>query len=287
MIRHADKHMLPQLIQLWEACFGDGEEYSSFFFSHKMIGTEYFENQLVYIEDDKVVSMLSILPAKIRQKNGLKTFWYIYGVATAVEYRSRGYAGNLIHYVFELAKQKNAVVGLVPASESLYGYYEKMGFQTYFYKKKIERLVDESIEDQTQCNTDYKIEPISTYEYYTLRNETFDKTGNVLWDMDAVNYALAENRELGGEAVKVIYKQKLYFALFYSYEGVFYMRETNLPYEILLEATNQFAKMKSCTRFVISTWVNTGTSTQDIVKHGMVYNGDVFWEKGYLGLALD
>lgn len=286
MIRHADKDMLPQLIKLWEVCFGDGEEYSSFFFSRKMIGTDYFENQFVSIEDEKVVSMLSVLSAKIRQKDGLKPFWYIYGVATAPEYRSRGYARRLVNHVFALAKQKNVVVGLVPASESLYGYYGKLGFRTYFYNRRIEKNVEE-VERYADFRVDYEIEPIQTDEYHFLRNESFVEEGTVIWDLDAVDYALAENRELGGEAVKILYHQKEYFMLFYCYEGVLYIRETNLSYEISLSVANELAKTKFCKKICISTCIQNGTGIQNVVTHGMIYNGDELRERGYLGLALD
>jgi len=48
VIQKATKDMLSQLIALWSECFGDSEEYSSFFFQNKMIGTEVFENEYVY-----------------------------------------------------------------------------------------------------------------------------------------------------------------------------------------------------------------------------------------------
>lgn len=286
MIKNADRTLLPQLNKLWNACFGDEIEYSSFFFSHKMIGDEVFENQFVYMQDQKAVSMLSVLYATIRTDNGVMPFWYIYGVATQPEYQKRGFAGELIRHVLSRAIEKNAAVGLVPASEGLFGYYKRFGFETFFYKCKQCFTVECNAEVDTELMKNVKIESVSPAKYNVLRNETFHVAGCVQWDDKAVEYALMENRNLGGMAYRISFEKQEYVILFYAYKGELVVRETNLPVKILKEVCVELAKKYNCTTVKIIT-APMGQGELETLKHGMIYNYQGLTQNAYLGLALD
>lgn len=284
MIKNADRTLLPQLNKLWNVCFGDEIAYSSFFFSHKMLGHEVFENQFVYMQDGKAVSMLSVLSATIRTDQGVMPFWYIYGVATDPEYQKRGFAGELIRHVLSLAKEKNIAVGLVPASDSLFEYYQKFGFEIFFYKCKQCFAVEHNIDTKPAKNL--KIEPVSPAQYNALRNKTFHNAGCVQWDDKAAAYALMENSNLGGMAYRLSFDKQVYIILFYAYEGELFVRETNLPEELLKEACTILAKKYNCTKVRMTT-APMGQHTPEMLKHGMIYNYHGFAQNAYLGLALD
>lgn len=286
MIKNADRTLLPQLNKLWNVCFGDEIKYSSFFFSHKMIGDEVFENQFVYMQDQKAVSMLSVLYAVIRTDNGVIPFWYIYGVATDPEYQKRGFAGELIRHVLSLAIEKNAAVGLVPASEGLFGYYKRFGFETFFYRCKQCFAIEGNTEVDVELVQKLQIEPVSPAKYNVLRNETFHAAGCVQWDDKAVEYALMENSNSGGMAYQISYEKQDYVILFYAYKGELLVRETNLPVKILKEVCIELAKKCNCTKVIIIT-APMGQKELEMLKHGMIYNYQGVAQNAYLGLALD
>jgi hypothetical protein len=62
---------------------------------------------------------------------------YICGAATLPEYRNKGIMGQLMDRTFEAMKAMGyEYAALIPASESLYNYYERFGFRDFFYRKK-------------------------------------------------------------------------------------------------------------------------------------------------------
>lgn len=281
MIRNATKDMLPQLIELWGECFGDSEEYSSFFFQNKMIGTDVFQNQYVYMTDEHIVSMLSVLPAVIIEEKEERLFWYVYGVATKKEYRKKGYAGRLLNHILAKAMEEDAAVGLVPANDALFGYYKKFGFETYFYHKILQFDRKNRYEKRNMC-----IEPISYEHYVQLRKESYQSEGVVVWDEKSVAYALKENENLHGSACEVRYEGKSYFSLFCKSNEELLVRETNVPEFLLQSIFCSLAEKEKCSkvRIIYSPSESNETGKE---KHGMIYNKKNNLKYGYLGLALD
>ena len=59
---------------------------------------------------------------------------YLYAAATLPQYRSRGIMGGMIRFAADFCRSAgfHSIV-LVPAEESLFGYYGRSGFKTAFY----------------------------------------------------------------------------------------------------------------------------------------------------------
>ena len=131
-----------------------------------------------------------------------------------------------------------------------------------------------------------KIESVSPAKYNVLRNETFHVAGCVQWDDKAVEYALMENRNLGGMAYRISFEKQEYVILFYAYKGELVVRETNLPVKILKEVCVELAKKYNCTTVKIIT-APMGQGELETLKHGMIYNYQGLTQNAYLGLALD
>lgn len=288
MITNAEKSMLPQLIKLWEECFGDQEEYSRFFFENHLHGTEIFDNLYVFVENGIPVSMLTVLNAvfvsdreKIVEK---KDFWYIYGVATATKHRGKGYAGRLLRHVLDLASKDGAVAGLVPAERSLFAYYKRFGFEKGFYKTVWEFPI--SSEEKMEARIDYVLEPIDEKRYNQLRNDAFHDVTRIEWSDYAVHYAIEENRLLGGETCKVTVEGDSYFIMYYVYDGVLFIRETNMPSSLIkvfaynLCADNKIDKVRV-------SYFASESKVGEKVEHAMVYGKEIIGEDAYFGLALD
>lgn len=109
---------------LWSSVFGDSKEEIDFFLNncrHKKC--------LGYFVDDKLVSMLFIVGCSYCNESG----GYIYAVSTYKEFRGRGYASRLI----ETAKTSGYnFLWLIPAEDSLFDFYNGLGFETKLYSDK-------------------------------------------------------------------------------------------------------------------------------------------------------
>ena len=87
-----------------------------------------FPQHLLAIGDHgKLVSMLFALPYPIVTEKGPCEAYYVYAVATAREYRGRGYAKRLLSEVASRGKP----VFLRPMSPSLFRFYESAGFTPF------------------------------------------------------------------------------------------------------------------------------------------------------------
>jgi len=128
----------PQVLHIWQACFGDDESYVRFFWD------ECFPmcRGLGWEEDSRLVSMLFLLPGTLMfngtgSKNATPTgAEYVYAVATLPEYRGRGYAAELTSWAAKIAQEEGkSALCLYPATEQLYAYYGKQGFVTAFRRQ--------------------------------------------------------------------------------------------------------------------------------------------------------
>jgi predicted acetyltransferase len=62
---------------------------------------------------------------------------YICGAATLPAFRGRGIMGELLSDSFDEMKQRgDSFSSLIPASDSLYSYYERFGYHEFFYRKR-------------------------------------------------------------------------------------------------------------------------------------------------------
>ncbi|MCI9394207.1 MAG: GNAT family N-acetyltransferase [Oscillospiraceae bacterium] len=126
-IRTAHPSDLPAFSALWELAFQDGPEVSRFVFE-KLVHPEH-----VYLaeEDGRLLAILSAVPGQVEDARGS----YFYGLATQPEAQGCGLMTQLMDHVCGLLRdQGQKFVCLVPASESLFGYYAQRGFETAFYR---------------------------------------------------------------------------------------------------------------------------------------------------------
>ena len=290
MIEFATKEMIPDMVEIWEECFGDNEDYIRFFFDKKLIGKEKFENQLVWLEENKPVAMLTMLESKVMIHKKQVPMWYIYAVATKSEFRKRGIAGKLVDYANEIARKKDGITALVPASDKLFHYYEKLGYQTVFQVREWKgRYKNEYLSGKSKEGEELVLdENLTSEEFKTLRNHAFGQEGFVFWDEEAILYALEENKRLGGKNYKIAYKQNVYFLMCCLVEGCLIIRETSIPEE-LIDSVVALLSRKLSFHSVKITVPNMNYHRGKIRNFGMARGKRVDDMKkiGYLGLALD
>lgn len=112
------------LRQLWQDVFGDSEEFLDAFF-----GTAYApERCRTRVCDGKLAAAVYWFDCTIDGRRAA----YIYALATAPEYRGRGYAHALMAQIREeLSRAGYGAILLVPGTESLFRFYEGMGYRAF------------------------------------------------------------------------------------------------------------------------------------------------------------
>lgn len=125
----AGKADLPALTALWHACFGDPEADIQRFWA------ACFDKIQVYTakEGKTFTAMLCVLPATLVDEEGDgRSCGYFYAVCTAKSYRGRGICRKLMAYAE--AHCGHDCAALVPATEELFGFYQKLGYLPCFYQ---------------------------------------------------------------------------------------------------------------------------------------------------------
>lgn len=118
-------HLHPDEIackELWQAAFGDDDSFvDSFLIRH------YSRRRMLTAEcDGRIAAMLHLLPFD----TALGRTTYVYGVATAPEFRRRGLAEKLMREAIELiADRGDDAAFLIPNEEWLRGFYGRFGFE--------------------------------------------------------------------------------------------------------------------------------------------------------------
>ncbi len=112
--------------ELWQEVFGDEREFVDLF----MIEVYRPENMLVKEEQGRVVSMLHI----VQMQTSLGLTGYLYAIATASEFRGRGYASQLIAEALQLMRSRGYDVAmLIPSTIEVKAFYERFGFEDRAY----------------------------------------------------------------------------------------------------------------------------------------------------------
>lgn len=161
IIAKPENSQCSQLRTLWQEAFLDTQFFIDAFFQTAFSG----ERCRCAVEDDRVVAALYWFTCSCKGRN----LAYLYAVATAKEYRGMGICHRLMEDTHAHLKAigYDAVV-LVPGSESLFRFYEHMGYRIC---SKIGEIC---------CNaSDEKIplEIIDRYEYEHLRRKFLPENG--------------------------------------------------------------------------------------------------------------
>lgn len=171
MIEFASEKYRNGIIKLWQEAFGDDEEFICDFLEK----IDYKKNLLVFLDNGEVVSMATILPVFCKSVKGR----YVYAVATAKSHRGKGLCKAVMNRIDEVIKsQGEGFAILVPASESLFSFYEKLGYYDTIYKPSFSEVNGIG----KQC---------SVSEYFKIRNEIFSDYDLIGWSEEMLEYILS------------------------------------------------------------------------------------------------
>ncbi len=121
------------LKSLWKQVFGDSDDFIDLFFRNRYS----VDSALVYRQAGRITSMIFFPGYDFKYGDNYGRLGYICGAATLPEFRGRGIMGELLHGAFdEMRSRGDDFSALIPASDPLYGYYERFGYHDFFYRKR-------------------------------------------------------------------------------------------------------------------------------------------------------
>lgn len=227
MITTASNDMVTELKQLWKICFHDEDAYINFYYENRFKE----EETLVYLVENRVVAMLTLMPGYVVSPQEKLPVRYVYAVATHPEHRRKGYAAALMEYANNSRDKDYLGTFLVPATQSLFHYYEALGYQTMSHKKVLHKNMENFLSELHRLDlkqTVEKVMPLRIEDFYALRMKTFAEAGFVLWEQEDLSYLLKEFLFLGGQALKVVLEKEEGALLYYEDKDKLVVKESTL-----------------------------------------------------------
>ena len=193
-----DNNIKNQTKALWDKCFSEEDQrFVDFYFEKR-----YNEQDNIHIEKDgKVVSAMQLISYPFSYYGKTIGCSYLSGCCTDPEYRSQGLMNDLIIKALNQAKNNGACfAALIPASESLFNYYEGTNFNpTFDYSKiriKRQQTTDNGQQSVTISVFDNESEPEAFYQVYDYFNSKM-KSRNCCIQHDEYDFGvITEDMEL-------------------------------------------------------------------------------------------
>ena len=193
-----DNNIKNQTKALWDKCFSEEDQrFVDFYFEKR-----YNEQDNIHIEKDgKVVSAMQLISYPFSYYGKTIGCSYLSGCCTDPEYRSQGLMNDLIIKALNQAKNNGACfAALIPASESLFNYYEGTNFiSTFDYSKiriKRQQTTDNGQQSVTISVFDNESEPEAFYQVYDYFNSKM-KSRNCCIQHDEYDFGvITEDMEL-------------------------------------------------------------------------------------------
>lgn len=267
-LRKSEENDINSLKELFKDVFNENDEALELFFNR------IFEPDICYIctEGSELISMVYIIPTTV---NGRKA-GYLYAAATKDEFRGAGLMKGLIHYALSITAQELCVT--LPASDSLYDYYAKLGF-----KELTSNFAELSREEMVRLSAPYEVSENIVGGYCGIRNRVL-KNNFLFWNNNFIDFAFEYNALYGGKIIKNNYGYAIaYDEGDYCYVSEFICADGNASY-LFTDLLSEFKNKKF--KFHLSPNQNfTGSKPERfaMVKSITGYN----LESIYVGLTLE
>jgi len=161
IIDHPHPEQIPALKTLWKEAFGDTEAYLELFFS-----TVFSPSRCRCVtEDGQTAAMLYWFDCTVEEK----PFAYLFAIATRKAFRGKSLCRELMADTHRHLQQLGyAGAILVPAEESLFGFYGSMGYRNFGGVTRFTSLPGE---------TAAALQPVDAKEYGRLRQKLLPPGG--------------------------------------------------------------------------------------------------------------
>jgi GNAT superfamily N-acetyltransferase len=290
-IRLVKKEDLNDLKEMWKLSFGDSDSFIDHYFQTR----DWLAETAVLLEDGKAVSMVTMIPVDlIDESGGIRSASMIYAVATHPGFQKRGFAERLISYCNDyLLANGTAATLLVPASEDLFRFYGKRGYQNGFYvreavisREEIEKLPEK---DAAPC----RITAAEPAEYNRVRRELLNGQAYLNYRDDEVLFQKRLARMFDADlfVLEIDGTEGCAYAERMSQEEVI-VKEVLVPDRYLASALKELSRLLTADKYIVRTPARSGEILGGEVRpFGMLRpNGSGCRQNDsgfYLGIAYD
>lgn len=145
-MRTATESDRPALAALWREAFGDGPEFIDFVFD-RFAG---LENIWLEEQDGLPAASACAVPVTMGPLRGV----YLYGVNTRADLRGQGLMSRLLGQVHaEAARRGRDFAVLVPEGARLFDFYARLGYETRFYHRLVEKEIRPNLWARAEFDT--------------------------------------------------------------------------------------------------------------------------------------
>jgi len=187
--------MIPQLKSLWQICFDDTAAGTDFVFDNLL------RPEHILVQTDETtepIAMLCWQPLTFSTQGAAFDGAYIFGVGTSPRHRGKGVSTALLEKAEEILRGQGVRLScLVPASQSLFGFYSQRGYATQFYYKLLSVGAD-----QIPTAQGGRVVPAALEDFEERRSKAFGGSLLGAWNKGYLRYTGAECRFWGGEVLR-------------------------------------------------------------------------------------
>ena len=230
MLSFGKAEYVPELKALWQKVFGDSPAYLDAFFS-KIYKDE---NTLVFLESGRVVSALYMIPYEMLIGGRKRKVVYLYALATDPDFRGKKIMSELIAESFKIGAERGYVLSvLIPAENSLFGYYRSFGFESCFEQVKITRQREELISETTGLSPAVLRRAGADEIWEAYCRSEFYSEGCLLLSREQNRFYLEELERDGGEALLFSFEGRTFYALLKLTDDTLSVYETSAEKDAL------------------------------------------------------
>lgn len=184
--RHSFREDLPQLRQLWKACFGDTDSFLDLFFSAAYAP----ERSLVVLQGNTLCGGAYWFDCSMENKR----LAYVYAVAISPARQGKGLGTALMDAIHtRLRALGYDGILLVPGDEGLRRYYERFGYRTCSFRQREVCLPP--------------LSPVSPEQYAVLRRKLLPRNGVIQEGENLVFLSALADFYRAGTAIAALSKE--------------------------------------------------------------------------------
>ncbi len=234
IIRSAKNTDKSQILALWQDCFHDPQEYIEQYLSKR------FDPKYCVILEDKseIVGMVHLLPCKISPDTNA-FYWYAAGIKSTR--RNEGLFRKFSSFLIEKINQAGFKSVCVPAS-GLENFYMSIGFR-YKLTATDKTFIKNITESQTIRNSSWSSAKV---EDFLCKGNS----GDIIWDTNAIDYAIYENDRCEGKAYSVIIDNKKHSLFAIKKDDGFLIDYHFLSEKDFLQIKDDLFNLLACDRLI-------------------------------------
>ena len=211
MLQFANYEDLPEVISIWQECFGDTAEEIKEFFS--IFGDS--ARVCLWKAEGRIMGQLLFLPVCLHfsyvGERKSSPAEYLYAVATKREFQNKGVCSSLLRDVSQLLQEEGKAAVLVPADAALAAFYERRGFKNCFTEESV--WVEAAGRNGSRAS-EGKLIKTAVSEYEILRKDAFMDSAYVEISRTMLSYAISLCKKEGGICARLLCPEGEYGVLY-------------------------------------------------------------------------